>query len=152
MYTCRPVCGLAHVLGKCCRRRRWVSQGEGQVPPVLCCVEFDPVVLPSGGIPAMWVLRATRPSHLDLWTLSLCEPSQMIIPAAASESSFYISDFELMRSKQRLTQGNFDMTYQLSGGSNLWPVSYVRVCPASAKHVHPANVDTDASQLKQNKY
>lgn len=103
--TCRPMRDSALALGERCRRR-WVSRGEGQVPPVLCCTEFDSAVLTSGGIPAMWVLRAARPSHLDSWTLPLCEPSQIITPAAASQSSFYTSGRELMLSEQRLTQGN----------------------------------------------
>lgn len=87
--TCQPT----HVMcwNKCCIRRWWV---DGQVPPVLCCVvlcwshcavEF--LLCESG--------ERAGPPHLDSWTLSLCDPSQMIIPAAASQSSFNI---ELMLS------------------------------------------------------
>lgn len=50
-----------------------------------CAVEF--LLCESG--------ERAGPPHLDSWTLSLCDPSQMIIPAAASQSSFNI---ELMLS------------------------------------------------------
>lgn len=90
------------------------------------------LVLTAVGIPAMWDLQASWPSNLDSWRASLSEPSQVIVPAAAaasaaaSESRFSFSGFDLMLSK--LTQGNFDMTHQLSAGPNSWPFSYVKYC------------------------
>lgn len=87
---------------------------------LLCCVVLCWVWFGAHGIPAMWVLWATWPPHLDLWTLSLCEPSQMIILLLSGrESSFYISDFELMLSERRLTQGNFWRDTWAVRGSNL---------------------------------
>lgn len=91
------------LVGKCSSSRWWVSWGEWQVCPPLCLIQWRSCVL-EFLLCESW---ATRRSHLgSSWTLSLCEPSQVIVPAAASESSVYISDFEPMPSERRFTQGN----------------------------------------------
>lgn len=140
---------MPRVETKCCIRRWWLSWGDGQVPPVLCCVVLYLSHCRSCAVEFLLCESGERagPPHLDSWTPSLCDPSQMIAPAAASQSSFNI---ELMLSV--LLKETFDMTHQLSGGSNLWPVRYVSVCSATAKQHCPASEDTNVSEVRQIKY
>lgn len=95
-----------------------------------------------------------RPGPLTL-TLERClcvNHSQMIVSAAAASDSSFLTftDFEPMLSKQHLTQGKFDVTYQLS---EFKPVT-CQLCegPTSQCQTTPPCQHRWTLTPKQNKY
>lgn len=115
MYPCRPMRGFSLESGKCHSRRWWVSRGGAQVASVLCCVEFDSVVLVCGGIPAMWVLWATRRSHLAR-ERRLCVNRPRWSSLLRSQRAAFTFQASSWCSQNSLSlKQPFDMTHQLSG-------------------------------------